>query len=56
MEEAITLFNDFAKTRSEAMYKTKQRTGLEILTPKQMLRKLPAALAQVEQVIIPKIY
>ena len=56
MEEAITLFNDFAKTRSEAMYKTKQRTGLEILTPKQILRKLPAALAQVKHVIISKIY
>ena len=56
MGKAITLFNDFAKTRSEAMYETKQRTGLEILTPKQILQKLPAALAQVKQVIIPKIY
>ena len=33
---------------SEAMYETKQGTGLKILTPKQMLQKLPIALAQVK--------
>ena len=32
---------------SEAIYKTKQRTGFKILTPKQMLQQLPTALAQV---------
>ena len=30
----MKLFNDFAKIRSEAMYKTKQGTGLKILTSK----------------------
>ena len=32
---------------SEAIDKTKQRTGFKILTPKQMLQQLPTALAQV---------
>ena len=30
------------------MYKTKQRTGFKILTPKQMLQSLPIALAQLK--------
>ena len=30
------------------MYKTRQGAGLEILTPKQMLQRLPIALAQVK--------
>ena len=30
------------------MYKTKQETGLKILAPKQMLQRLPIALAQVK--------
>ena len=30
------------------MYKTKQGAGLKILTPKQMLQRLPIALAQVK--------
>ena len=30
------------------MYKTRQGTGLKILTPKQMLQRLPIALAQVK--------
>ena len=30
------------------MCKTKQGTGLKILTPKQMLQRLPMALAQVK--------
>ena len=30
------------------MYKAKQGTRLKILTPKQMLQKLPIALAQVK--------
>ena len=33
---------------SAAMYKTKQGTGLKILTPKQILQRLPIALAQVK--------
>ena len=30
------------------MYKAKNGTGLKILTPKQMLKRLPIALAQVK--------
>ena len=33
---------------SEATYKATKGTGLKILTPKQMLRRLPIALAQVK--------
>ena len=44
----MKLYNDYAKMISEAMYETKQGTGLKILTPKQMLQKLPIALAQVK--------
>ena len=33
---------------SEAIYKTKQETGLNILTSKQMVQRLPIALEQVK--------
>ena len=33
---------------SEATYKETKGTGLKILTPKQMLRRLPIALTQVK--------
>ena len=33
-QKVIDLFNDYAKIRSEAIYETKQGTGLKILTPK----------------------
>ena len=33
---------------SEAKYKATKETGLKILTPKQMLQRLPIALAQVK--------
>ena len=36
-QKVSNLFNYYAKVRSEAMFKTKQETGLKILTPKQML-------------------
>ena len=42
------MYNDYAKITSEAKYKTKYRTGLKILTPKQMLQRLSIALAQVK--------
>ena len=50
----IGLLNDHSRIRSEALYKSKQNekeqdgTGLKILTPKQMLQRLPIALAQVK--------
>ena len=49
-KKIINLLNDNAKTRLEAIYKQKQNetkgTGLTILTPKQMLQRLPIALAE----------
>ena len=33
-QKFIELYNDYSKVRCEAVYKTKQGTGLEILTPK----------------------
>ena len=32
-EKVIKLYNDYAKTKFKAMYKTKYETGLKILTP-----------------------
>ena len=46
------MLNDYSKIKSEAIYKSKQNEtkgkGLKILTPKQMLQRLPVALAQVK--------
>ena len=42
------MFNDYAKKMSRNIYDSKQRTGLKILTPKQMLQRLPIALAQIK--------
>ena len=46
------LLNDNSKIRSQAIYKSKQNkteeTEHKILTPKQMLQRLPGALAQVK--------
>ena len=51
-EEVINLFRDFTEMLSDAKYEAKQDetkgTGLKILTPKQMLQRLPIALAQVK--------
>ena len=51
-QKIINLFNDNAKIRSEAIYKSRQNkttgTGLKILTLKQMIQRLPIALAQVK--------
>ena len=56
-EEVINFFRDYAKIMLDAGYKTKQdetkqvereqrAAGLKILTPKQMLQRLPIALTQ----------
>ena len=49
--EAIKFYDDYS-SMSEAKYKSKQNKtegkGLKILTPKQMLQRLPIALAQVK--------
>ena len=48
-QKIIDLFNDNAKIRSESIYRSKQYetkgTGLKRLTSKQMLPRLPIALA-----------
>ena len=50
-QKIINLLNDNARTRSDAIHKTKQDGArLKILTPKQMLQRLPIALAQVKAV------
>ena len=46
--EAIKFYDDYSSMISEAKNKATKETGLEILTPKQMLQRLPVALAQVK--------
>ena len=61
-EEVINFFRGYAKMTFDAGYKAKpdetkqeereqRAAGLKILTPKQMLQRLPIALAQVKQEI-----
>ena len=51
-QKIIGLLNNYSRIKLESIYKTKQNvtkgTGLKILTPKQMLQRLPIALAQVK--------
>ena len=47
-EKIVQLFNNYAKNRSKNSYKSKQGTGLKIFTPKQMLQRLPIALAKIK--------
>ena len=48
---AIKCFDDYSLMASEAKKnKATKETGLKILTPKQMLERLPIALAQVKAV------
>ena len=51
-EEVINFFRDYIEILSDANYYSKQNEtegkGLKILTPKQMLQRLPIALAQVK--------
>ena len=48
-EKVIQLFNDYAKNMSKNIYDSKQKgTGFKILTPNQMLKRLPMFLAQIE--------
>ena len=50
--EVINFFKDYGEMVLDAAYKSKQNEtegkGLKILTPKQMLQRLPIALAQVK--------
>ena len=47
-QAVITLFNDYSSIASEVKHKIKYAEGLKILTFKQMLQRLPIALAQVK--------
>ena len=43
------MFNNYASNMSRNIYDSKQeRTGIEILNPKQMLQRLSIALAQIK--------
>ena len=45
-DQVNKLYNDYAKIISDDVHKAKQRTGLKMLTLKQMLQRLPEALTQ----------
>ena len=51
-EEVINFFRDYIEMLSDANYDARKNetkgTGFKILTPKQMLQRLPIALAQVK--------
>ena len=47
-KKVIALFHDYTTIVSKAKYQAKQRKELKILTPKQMLQRLPIVLAQVK--------
>ena len=51
-QEVINSFRDYVEMLSDANHNSKHSetkgTGLKILTPKQMLQRLPIALAQVK--------
>ena len=46
--EAIKFYDDYSWIMSEAKIRATKGKGLKILTPKQMLQRLPIALAQVK--------
>ena len=47
-KEIFKFFDDYSSMVSEAKIKATKGTELKILTPKQMLQRLPIALAQVK--------
>ena len=46
--EAIKFYDDYSSMMFEAKYRATKGTRLKILTPKQMLQRLPIALVQVK--------
>ena len=52
--EAIEIYDNYSLMMFEAKNKATKGTGLKILTPKQMLQRLPIALAQVKAGINPR--
>ena len=47
-KEVITFYDDYSLMASDAKNRATKRTGLKTLTSKQMLQRLPIALAQVK--------
>ena len=47
-KQGMVLLNDYSSVVSEAKHEATKGTGLKTLTPKQMLQRLPIALAQVK--------
>ena len=45
INEAIKFYDNYSLMISEAKHKATKGTALEILTPKQMLQRLPIAVA-----------
>ena len=45
--DVVGMFNIYARKISRSIYDLKQGTGLKILTPNQMLKRLAIALAQI---------
>ena len=46
--EAIKFYDDYSLMMSEAKYRATKGKGLKMLTPKQMLQRLPIVLAQLK--------
>ena len=44
--DAFKFYEDYSSMMSEVKYRATKGTRLEVLTPKQMLQRLPMALAQ----------
>ena len=42
------MFNNYPREKSRRIYESTQGNGLKILTPKQMIQRLPIALAQIK--------
>ena len=54
--KAIKFYDDYSSMMSEAKTKATKGTGLKILTPKQMLQKLPKLLHKKKQAVTQKVY
>ena len=46
-QNVVQIFNDYRREKSRHIYESKQGEGLKILTPKEMLKRLPIALTQI---------
>ena len=47
-DKVIKVFKDYSKKINTAIYDTKHWEGIKILTPKQILQRLPPSLAKVK--------